>query len=58
MVWGIQCQETNACKFIVDNRYKNLSYVEKELIKEAIDKSVTVEQMLVTALTAIAINSK
>ena len=44
-----------ACKYIIDNRYRNLSQVEKEIIKAAIDESNTFDELLFTAFSAIAL---
>ena len=43
-----------ACKYIIDNRYRNLSQVEKEIIKTAIEESNTFEELLLIAFAAIA----
>ena len=52
------CQTENvfkaAYKNIIDNRYRNLSQVEKEIIKNAIDDANTFEEMLLIAFAAIA----
>lgn len=38
------------CKFALENSDKPLSEKQKELIKQAIDKSETVEELLFTAI--------
>ena len=43
-----------ACKYIIDNRYRNLSQVEKDLIKNAIDEAKTFEELVLIAFAAIA----
>ena len=43
-----------ACKYIIDNRYRNLSQVEKEIIKAAIDEAKTYDELFLTAFAAIA----
>lgn len=43
-----------AYKYIIDNRYRNVSQVEKEIIKNAIDESKTFEELFLTAFAAIA----
>lgn len=43
-----------AYKYIIDNRYRNLSQVEKEIIKKAIDDAKTFEELVLIAFTAIA----
>ena len=43
-----------AYKYIIDNRYRNLSQVEKEIIKNAIDKAKTFDELFLTAFAAIA----
>ena len=52
------CQTENvfkaAYKYIIDNRYRNLSQVEKEIIKNAIDEAKTFEELFLTAFAAIA----
>ena len=46
-----------ACKYIIDNRYRNLSQVEKEIIKAAIEESNTFDELLFTAFSAIALEN-
>ena len=46
-----------AFKYIIDNRYKNLSQVEKEIIKAAIEESKTFDELLFTAFSAIALEN-
>ena len=46
-----------AYKYIIDNRYRNLSRVEKDLIKNAIDEAKTFEELLLTAFSTIALEN-
>lgn len=39
-------------KFCIDHRYENLSAVQKELLKKAIDEAETFEELVVTAMAA------
>ena len=43
-----------AYKYIIDNRYRNVSQVEKEIIKNAIDEAKTFEELFLIAFAAIA----
>lgn len=45
-------------KFCIDHRYDNLSKIQKELLKKAIDEARTFEELLVTAMAAIEANNK
>lgn len=45
-------------KFCIDHRYENLSQIQKELLKKAIDEARTYEELLVTAMAAIKTNNK
>ena len=54
--YGYTIPGNKYCEFFVDNRYKNLSSIEKELLKKAIDESQTIEEMLVTAFAAVEMN--
>lgn len=44
------------CKWILDNSNKPLSKEQKELLKQAIDQSKTVEELLLTAIMSNIIN--
>lgn len=43
-------------KFFIDHGYENLTLVQKELLKKAIDEANTFEEMLATAIVAIEAN--
>ena len=45
-------------KFCIDHRYENLSQIQKELLKKAIDEANTFEELLVTAMAAIEVDDK
>ena len=45
-------------KFCIDHRYENLSQIQKDLLKKAIDDATTFEELLVTAMAAIEANDK
>ena len=45
-------------KFCIDHRYDNLSKIQKELLKKAIDEARNFEELLVTAMAAIEANNK
>ena len=45
-------------KFCIDHRYENLSAVQKELLKKAIDEAGTFEELVVTAMAAIGADNK
>lgn len=45
-------------KFCIDHRYENLSQIQKELLRKAIDEANTFEELLVTAMAAIEANNK
>ena len=47
-----------AYKYIIDNRYRNLSRVEKEIIKNALDEAKTFDELFLTAFAAIAGENK
>lgn len=44
------------CKWALENRNKQLSKEQKELLKQAIDQSKTVEELLLTAIMSNIIN--
>lgn len=46
------------CKFCIDHRYENLSQIQKELLKKAIDEANTFEELLVTAMAAFEVDDK
>ena len=48
----------NIYKFCIDHRYENLSIVQKELLKKAIDEAGTFEELVVTAMAAIGADNK
>lgn len=45
-------------KFCIDHGYDNLSSVQKELLKKAIDEANTIEELLVATMAAIEANNK
>ena len=48
----------NVHVFCIDHRNENLSIVQKELLKKAIDEANTFDELLVTAMAAIEANDK
>ena len=44
-------------KYCIDNRYRNLTQEQKELLKKAIEEAMTVEDYLGAAFAAIMLNS-